>query len=469
MRLRNLLITVLALICLAALALMDTGCANIVPPSGGPKDTLPPVIVGVDPPNETLHFDKKEIKILFDEYVELEDVYKNMVISPFPRLMPEVTRKLRTVTVKIKDSLQPNTTYVYNFANVIKDLNEGNRGKDLLYVFSTGNYFDSLELSGNVRMANTGKADSTLTVMLYSSMEDSVITKERPRYITRVDTSGTFFFRFLAPGTYRVYAMKDEGGSYLFNGEQVFAFADSPVVISPTPPPPVRLWAYQPARVRETDDEADEPDPKEKRLKLQSNLEGEQQDILKAFTISFLDPLKTFDTTKMRLSLDSNFTPAPEYHFSLDSTHKVITMNVPWQEDTLYNLILEKEFAADSLDRTIARQDTIRFRTRSRNDYGQAEIKFVDIDLDRHPVLLIGQGEAVRDAFAIPADRTIRLQLYNPGEYDMRILYDRNGNLQWDTGEFFKEHRQPELIDGISRKLVIKPNQWKTEFEVRMQ
>ncbi|MCH5715748.1 Ig-like domain-containing protein [Niabella hibiscisoli] len=124
MRATNLLAIVLVVVSAFAFLLTETGCASVVPPSGGPRDSLPPVIVAVNPQNKTLNFDKKEIKIEFDEYVELNDIHSNLIVSPFPKITPDVTRKLRTVTVKIKDTLQPNTTYVYNFANAIKDLNE---------------------------------------------------------------------------------------------------------------------------------------------------------------------------------------------------------------------------------------------------------------------------------------------------------------------------------------------------------
>ncbi|MCH5600197.1 Ig-like domain-containing domain [Niabella ginsengisoli] len=467
MRAKNILFVGLILASAIALLFSETGCASIVPPSGGPRDSLPPVIVSVIPENQTLNFNAKEIKIEFDEYVELNDPYKNLLISPFPKINPEVTRKLRTVTVKIKDTLQPNTTYVYNFANTIKDLNEGNQGKDLLYVVSTGTYVDSMELSGNVRMAKTGKADSTLSVMLYNNLDDSAIVKERPRYIARVDTTGTFFFRFLAPGKYRLYAMKDESGMYMYNGEQIFAFADSVVTIAPEPPAPVRMWAYEPEKRKEEDmDEETEIDEKEKRLKFNTNLEASQQDLLSAFIMTFDNPLKTFDTTKMSLSMDSTFRPITGHRFTLDSTAKIVTMNLPWLEDTTYNLVLEKEFASDSLNRQIFRKDTITFKTKARTDYGQVRINFVDIEMDRNPVLLITQGETIKNAFPIPANRVIELQLYNPGEYDMKILYDKNKNGKWDPGEFFVEHRQPELINDIDRKLIVRPDRME-DFELK--
>lgn len=470
MRATNLLAIVLILASAFALLLFETGCASIVPPSGGPRDSLPPVIVSVYPENETLNFTGKEIKIEFDEYVELNDIYKNLIVSPLPKVMPDVSRKLRTVTVKIKDTLQPNTTYVYNFANAIKDLNEGNKGKDLLYVVSTGTYIDSMELSGRVKIAKTGKADSTLSVMLYSNLDDSAVVKERPRYITTVDSSGIFFFRYLAPGKYRLFAMKDEGGSYLYNGEQIFAFADSVVTIAPEPPPPVMMWAYEAEKVKEdTELEEVELDRKERRLKYKNSLDAGKQDLLSAFTMTFESPLKTFDSSKMRLSMDSTLTPVAGYKLTLDSTARIITMNMAWLPDTTYYLVLEKDFASDSIDRQIVRKDTVKFRTKSLNDYGQVKINFVDIDLDRNPVLLINQGDQTINAFAIPANRTIELKLYNPGDYDMKILYDTNKNMKWDPGQFFGVRRQPELIVDIDRKLNVKPDQWETDFELKME
>lgn len=443
---------------LGTILFSGSGCASIVPPSGGPRDTLPPVIVGVNPPNKTIHFNSKQIKIDFDEYVELDDIFKNLIISPLPKLMPEVTRKFRTVTVKLKDTLQPNTTYIYNFAKAVKDLHEGNPAKDLLYVFSTGSYFDSLQLSGNVRMARTGKPDSTLTAMLYNNLDDSAVLKERPRYITRVDTTGTFFFRFLAPGKYKLYAMKDDGGSYMFNGEQIFAFADSVVIVGAVPPSPIRLWAYEPEKKKEdsTEVEEEEPDKKDKRLKVTTNLDNNKQDLLKAFTITFDKQLKSLDTTKINFSTDSSFVPYTNKRFSLDSTRHVLTMNVPWMQDTLYNLVLQKDFANDVFGRQLLKADTLRFKTKSVEEYGQAKITFVNVDLSRNPVLLISQNDVLKDSFPIPQDRIVDIQLYNPGEYDMSILYDTNKNNKWDPGDFFK-HRQPELIDAIQRKLILKP------------
>ncbi|MGJ7030622.1 Ig-like domain-containing domain [Niabella hirudinis] len=447
-----------------------SGCANIIAPSGGPRDSLPPQIVRADPPNETKHFNQKKITFYFNEYVDLNDVYQNLVVSPLPKIPPQVDRKLKTVTVKWKDSLKENTTYVLNFTNVIKDITEGNKARDMLYVVSTGDYFDSLQLSGNVKMAKTVKPDSTLTVMLHSNLEDSSIFKQNPDYIARLDSSGNFLFRYLRPGTYRLYAIKSEGGSYMYTSkQQVFAFADSPIVVTQVPPPPVRLYAYvEEEKDQQPGGNAEEPelDKKEKRLKFQDNLQTGKQDLLSPFRLTFPSALKNYFPEKMVLTTDSTYTPATGYKFTLDSTRRIITMNMAWKEGTRYNLVLPRDFASDSLDRGLLRPDTIVFTARERKEYGQARITFNNLDTSEHPVLLVSQGGAIRNAFPLKS-KVLDIDLYLPGEYDLQILFDRNGNNQWDPGDFIK-HRQPEFIVPLDRKLTFKPN-WTLEPEINLK
>ena len=114
-------------------------------------------------------------------------------------------------------------------------MNEGNILKNFTYVFSTGNYIDSLRYSGRVIMAYTGKPDSTLIALLHDKLYDSAVAYERPRYITRLDSSGNFTFAHIRPGIYALFALKDESGSHEYTSKgQIFAFADSPVDLSRT-------------------------------------------------------------------------------------------------------------------------------------------------------------------------------------------------------------------------------------------
>ena len=173
------------LIILVILKIVVLGCANIVPPMGGPRDSLPPLLVKVTPPDSSKGFDTKTITFTFDEFIDQpQDIFRNLIVSPTPSISPVIESKLRTLTIKIKDTLEPNTTYYYNFGDAIKDINEGNVLRNFSYIFTTGNELDTLQLGGKVVLAETGGIDSTLIVMLHRSAEDSAVLKDRPRYIT---------------------------------------------------------------------------------------------------------------------------------------------------------------------------------------------------------------------------------------------------------------------------------------------
>src|SRR5450755_338131 len=199
------------LVCLAFTRYpLITGCANIVPPTGGPRDSLPPVLLIADPKMQALHVNGNKIILTFDEYIDLKEIRNNLIVSPVPKVMPTVTSHLKVINIEMRDTLQPNTTYALNFGKAVTDVNEGNVLKNFTYVFSTGDYLDSLKYSGRVIMANNGKPDSTLIVMLHTQLDDSAVEKERPRYIARLDSSGNFTFANIKPDIYRLYALNDE-------------------------------------------------------------------------------------------------------------------------------------------------------------------------------------------------------------------------------------------------------------------
>jgi hypothetical protein len=120
------------------------GCANIIPPEGGYRDSIPPVLVKASPPDSSKQFKDTRITLTFDEFIVVDNTHENLIVSPIPQTDPLVESKLRTVIIKLKDSLQPNTTYTLNFGNAIKDNNEGNVAKNFTYIFSTGTTIDSL-------------------------------------------------------------------------------------------------------------------------------------------------------------------------------------------------------------------------------------------------------------------------------------------------------------------------------------
>src|SRR5690606_13047107 len=109
---------------------------QIVAPTGGPRDSIPPVLVKAVPPDSSLHFKSNKIELYFDEFIQLKDLQKEMIISPNPKKQPQIVAKLRTITINWKDSLKPNTTYIINMGNAVEDNNEGNPLENFRYVFS---------------------------------------------------------------------------------------------------------------------------------------------------------------------------------------------------------------------------------------------------------------------------------------------------------------------------------------------
>ena len=162
--------------------LTGPGCANIIPPGGGPRDTLAPVLLKVDPADSTRNFDKTRIQFTFDEFVDVQNIQEEVLVSPTPRIRPAIDFKLNTVTVRLKDSLEPNTTYTIAFGNSIRDINESNTFKNFTYVFTTGSYLDSLEFTGKVMLAETGVPDTTMIVMLHANGDDSAVVRDKPRF-----------------------------------------------------------------------------------------------------------------------------------------------------------------------------------------------------------------------------------------------------------------------------------------------
>ncbi|MCB0437606.1 MAG: Ig-like domain-containing protein [Mangrovimonas sp.] len=210
---RNLLLRFLGVFLIIASII---SCANRGSPQGGPKDMDPPKIERSSPDNYSINFTGKEIKIYFDEYIKLKNLNKQLIISPPMNTQPEITplgSASKYITIKIFDTLQPNTTYAFNFGNSIVDNNEENAFPFYRYVFSTGNYIDSLQLKGSVRDALESKTDEFVSVMLYekdTAYTDSVVYKKLPKYITNtLDSVTSFTLENLKPGTYKLVALKD--------------------------------------------------------------------------------------------------------------------------------------------------------------------------------------------------------------------------------------------------------------------
>ena len=210
------------------------GCAKQGMPTGGPKDTEPPRILSASPANSTLNFNGDEFYIAFDEYVVLKDVENNILVSPPLKNKPEYRTKGKGVQVRLKDTLLENTTYLFQFKNAIADFNEGNLLPSLNYVFSTGSYIDSMTVGGRVTEALTHEPlEDAVSVWLMSLSDgeifmttwgDSIASAPTIAYTTRCDKDGTFRFNHIRPGTYNIFAIKDENKNQQLDPGEGVAF-----------------------------------------------------------------------------------------------------------------------------------------------------------------------------------------------------------------------------------------------------
>jgi len=468
------LVCFLLIICGFALVTTETGCANIIPPTGGPRDSLPPILLSASPVDSTLKFTGKKIVLNFNEFVQAENVQQNMLVSPVPLINPTVTARLRTVTITIRDTLKDNTTYALDFGNSIRDVNEGNVYKNFTYLFSTGTKLDSLQLAGKVTIAETGKTDSTIIVMLYKNRDDSAVIKERPRYIARVDSSGNFHFKNLEPGTFAMYAVKDEGARRYQSRKSLFAFYDS-AVTSGSQKKDILLYAFiekdtSGNAAKSVSSTVVPPSKKTKEgadrfLKIQNNLNNGELDLLSNLEISSFERFYRYDSTKIIFTRDS--LPAKGYSINRDTSGKKITIKYPWTENSNYRVIIDTSFATDSAGRKLIKIDTFDFQTRKESTYGLVRLRFLNLQLNKNPVLQFIQGEDVKYSYVFKGGIEFYAKLFTPGEYEMRIVYDDNKNGIWDSGAFFGKHLQPEKVLLISRKITVKAN-WDNEIDIQL-
>ena len=217
------LITARIAVVLLFLGAFFSRCAHIMTPDGGPKDTIPPVIIALNPDNFTTNFKANKVYIEFNEYVQIKDQNKEMCTSPAMKKMPLVATRGKGIVITIRDTLKENTTYAIDFGSAIRDNNEGNPLNAMRYVFSTGDKVDSLMCSGYT--ADSYKADSVSRTYIWFYIADSLpvtpdydstIFNRQPDVIARAQNNGIFIAQNLKPVDYRIYAFGDKNDNKMY-------------------------------------------------------------------------------------------------------------------------------------------------------------------------------------------------------------------------------------------------------------
>ncbi len=228
------IITLLFLLLLISIWLsLFTGCAQVEALTGGPRDTIPPQLdTARSTVNMQTRFQKQPILLVFDEFVDLKDVFNQVVVSPPLAKQPKVTlEKYKHVKFEFDEEevLREDATYTIQFGDAIKDFSEGN-ASPFRFIFSTGDYIDSLWVQGTVIDAFDGKPVDKVLVMLYDNLADTAVRKELPFYFSKTDPKGSFRIENVKSDTFRVFVLEDGNLNYRFDQvSERIGFIDVPI------------------------------------------------------------------------------------------------------------------------------------------------------------------------------------------------------------------------------------------------
>ena len=460
------------------------GCANITTPTGGKKDKIPPKLVLTEPGDSLLNTRVNKLVLNFDEYITVADAATEVQISPLLPIPLSVVGLYKHVTVKIVDSLlDSNTTYRISFGKSIKDLHEGNPFKKYTFIFSTGAYFDSMQLSGTVVDAATGLADTSApSILLYpANGNDSDVTRKKPRYTTKADNKGNFRFDGLPYRYFRLYAVKESNNNLIYDavGEKI-AFNDSLVIPhnshdSVLLQPELRMFLEKidtshgskktdslslktdSLAKRKPVDSTDVDDypfktKKQKDTTLFYNVNIDTSNITRrSFDFANDVPKITFNKKavinkeRITLLLDSEgVQQSIPFTISNDTLHPFIyKLKANLRENTNYILKLPKGFAKDTAGNDVT-PSKYKFRTFEEDDYGRLKVHIPAAFFDTANILRIDRS---KDSVYLQklTDSVVNVTHLRPDKYTFRIIVDKNHNGVWDTGDLFGKV-QPEIV-----------------------
>lgn len=216
---------------IGVIALMMGACASIGRPEGGPRDETPPRYLRSNPTMGAVNVDRNRIELLFDENIQLDDPANKIVISPVQRENARINANGRRVTVDLRDTLRPATTYTIDFSDAIQDLNEKNILDGFAFDFATGPTLDSLTISGMVFQARNLEPAQGMVVGVYADAVDSTVRTFPFERIAKTNQLGQFTIRGLKPGEYTIFAVDDRNRDWHWDRSENIAFY--PLAVSP--------------------------------------------------------------------------------------------------------------------------------------------------------------------------------------------------------------------------------------------
>ena len=498
-------------------------CARRGSIGGGIKDENAPIIISAIPTHNATNFNTKEIRIYFDEYIKLNDLQEQLIISPPLKYNPIITPlglPSKRLTIKISDTLKANTTYVFNFGESIEDNNEGNTLSNFKYVFSTGNYIDSLKIKGVIADAFSKETADYVSVLLYEINEnykDSIIFKEKPAYVANTLDSIAWEITNIKKGKYKIIALKENTKNYVYNPKHdQIAFLDSIITIPTTKNFTLKLFKQTPdfnlvkplevakghlifgyqgnakklkATLLDNEFETASFFEKEKdtlhfffkgkdldsiKIKFENNNFNEEKFIklrLKKTdsliikntirqTLFLNDTIKLLSNIPLSKIDDSKISLVDKDTVAIPFKTKIVT---PQELKILFERKPENRYNLEILPNAITdffnqTNDTLnyKFNTKKKTFYGGINLK---VTTKSYPIivqLLSDKSEIISEIYAKNEQDFIFDNLV-PLKYTFRVIIDENKNKKWDSGNFIN-NKQPEKVYYYNKIIEVKEN-----------
>jgi uncharacterized protein (DUF2141 family) len=500
-------------------------CASPRPLTGGPKDTLPPRILDyASTPNRQTSFREKQITLTFDEWITLKDVNGQLVISPLMPERPEVKQKGKTIIITLPDSLKENTTYTLNFGSAIQDLNEGNKLENFSFIFSTGTFLDSIQLSGQVIDATSLKPAPEIWVMLYPTGNDSIVYRQKPDYLAKTNKDGIWSISNVRVDSFLVVALKDENLDFIYDQDnELFGWLDQ-VQIADTSHalPEIKVSPREKkAIIQQVDQTAPGlmtmiiPGPLPKTIPIfQPPLESPSYEWVgdslyiwsfpdinyagkailgtdttkiraadtkflknKPFLLSSLNkrlhpadavrimanvPVQQMDTSRIRISKDT--IDRVPYQLMRDSlSSRVLLIKSSWEANSKYVLHFQAGAVTDIWGRS---NDT--FTTtiivNPLDQFSNLDMNISGLDSTVHYLIQILAGTKIYRTYQVTGHSLAMVSSKGmvPGNYSIELIEDRNDNGSWDTGDYGRK-QQPE------RKKIFIPDNLRAGWDVELK
>lgn len=223
----------LFVIAVCAWIVIISSCANVGMPEGGPRDSIPPVLINTNPEYKAVNFSGDEVRLTFNEYMNTDEIGEVLVISPPMIKKPLIRTKSKTLIVEFNEELRDSVTYSLDFKSSVADNNEKNPIENFRFSFATGPVYDSLRVAGMLTYAFNLEPVENGLILLQRNLHDSAVYRVKPDYIAKTSKDGQFMIDNIAPGNYNIFAINDANNNLRYDeGAEDMAFYDSIIVPS---------------------------------------------------------------------------------------------------------------------------------------------------------------------------------------------------------------------------------------------